>query len=75
MDVEKQKIRDEFMVTHMHVKNKDGTMNEEIEIVDVKNKKSLGVFKVINNSQHIITNPVDAPEIEAIYKDSFDIAR
>ncbi|WP_317347182.1 hypothetical protein, partial [Blautia argi] len=44
-------------------------------IVDVKNKKSLGVFKVINNSQHIITNPVDAPEIEAIYKDSFDIAR
>lgn len=75
MDVEKQEIRDEFMVTHMHVKSKDGAMKEEIEIVDVKNKRSLGVFSVINNSQHIITNPVDAPEIEAIYKECFDIAK
>lgn len=75
MEVEKQEIRDEFMVTHMHVKSKDGTMKEEIEIVDVKNKRSLGVFSIINNSQHIITNPVDAPEIEAIYKERFDIAR
>lgn len=75
MDAEKQEIRDEFMVTHMHVKNKDGTTKEEIEIVDVKNKRSLGVFKVINDSQHIITNPVDDPEIEAIYKERFDIAK
>lgn len=67
--------KEKFMMTHMHVKSKDGTMREEIEIVDVKNKRSLGVFKVINNSQHIITNPVDAPEIEAIYKERFDIAK
>lgn len=60
-------------VTFLRIFNRDGSQSNKIEIVDLKNKYSLGIFDITEYTQCIVTNPVDMPEVKNIYKESFDI--
>lgn len=53
----------------------DGTMESAVEIVDVENKVSLGIYEIIKNAQCIVNKPIDMPEKTAIYKNYFEIAK
>lgn len=57
----------------MRIFNRDGSQSNKVEIVDVENKCSLGLFDIGEYAQCIVTNPVDMPEVKNIYKESFDI--
>lgn len=59
----------------MHVFNADGTEKDMIEIVDVKNKKSMGLFTITERTQYIVNNPIDAENVKSIYKECFDISK
>ncbi len=50
-------------------------MESAVEIVDVENKVSLGIYEIIKNAQCIVNKPIDMPEKTAIYKNYFEIAK
>lgn len=60
-------------ITFLHIFNRDGRQEEKVEIVDVDNKRSLGIFAITNHAQCVVNLPMDMPEVENIYKESFDI--
>lgn len=60
-------------VTFLRIFNRDGSQSNKVEIVDVENKYSLGIFDIGKYTQCIVTNPADMPEVKNIYKESFDI--
>lgn len=62
-------------VTFLKMQNKNGIMEDAVEIVDMENKTSLGIYRIEKNAQCIVKQPVDMPEKEAVYKNYFEISK
>lgn len=66
---------EKLRVTFLKIQNADGNMEDAIEIVDMEEKISLGIYKIEKNAQCIVNKPLDMPLSTSIYKNYFEIVK